>query len=257
MDQSYQINNQNGVNGRRTNRTSVTPGRDVHVRQVVPDRHRTTVGDDYVRRQVISQENMATASQRSSTRRKFGTWNVRSLVQEGMIENLVQEAGRLKVDILGVADIGWNGVDQVNVGDYQFIYSASGNHTGVGILITIEVSKCLMGYWAVSDRVLVAKFKANPFNICVVQVYAPTNSYSEEAMDDFYEQLETAKRQAGSQDIVVVVMGDLNAKIGAGSSGDVVGPFGLGVRNERGDRWAEWCIENGQVVMNTWFRQPP
>ena len=53
-----------------------------------------------------------------------------------------------------------------------------------------------------------------------------------------------------------MVMGDLNAKIGTGSSGDVMGPFGLGVRHERGDRWAEWCEENKQMVCNTWFRHP-
>ena len=52
-------------------------------------------------------------------------------------------------------------------------------------------------------------------------------------------------------------MGDLNAKLGNERVEDIVGPFGLGERNERGDRWAEWCIENEQVVLNTWFRQPP
>ena len=57
---------------------------------------------------------------------------MRSLIREGKIENLAQEARRLKLDILGVADVGWKGVDQVKAGDYEFIYSASGNHTGVG-----------------------------------------------------------------------------------------------------------------------------
>ena len=186
-------------------------------------------------------------------KRRCGTWNVRSLIREGKIDNVAQAAKRLKIDILGIADVGWNGVDQVKVGEYEFIYSASGNHTGVGILMTAEVTKCLMGYWAVSSRVIVAKFKANPFNITVIQVYAPTTDHSEEEIDEFYEQLETAKRQTGSQD-VVMVMGDLNAKVGAGSSGHAVGPFGLGVRNERGDRWAEWCEENEHVICNTWFR---
>ena len=139
------------------------------------------------------------------------------------------------MDILGVADIGWNGVDQKSVGGYEFVYSANGNHTGVGILMTEEVAKSLLGYWAVSSRVIVAKLQASPFNITLIQVYAPTTDHGEEEVEEFYEQLETAKRQAGSQDIVIV-MGDLNAKIGAGSCGQSVGPFGLGVRNERGDR---------------------
>ena len=223
---------------------------------MAPDRHQATVGDDYVRRQVISHENTATASQRSSLRRRCGTWNVRSLVREGKIENVAQEARRLKLDILGVADVGWSGVDQVKVGDYEFIYSANGIHTGVGILMTAEVAKCLMGYWAVSGRVIVAKLNANPFNITIIQVYAPTSDHSDEEIDEFYEQLDSAKRQAGSQD-VIMVMGDLNAKVGSGSSGYAVGPFGLGERNERGDSWVEWCEESGQVICNTWFRHHP
>ena len=123
--------------------------------------------------------------------------------------------------------------------------------------MTEEVAKSLMGFWVVSSRVIVVKLKASPFNITVIQVYAPTTDHSEEEIDEFYEQLETAKRQAGSQDILMI-MGDLNAKVGAGSSGHAaVGPFGLGVRNERGDRWAEWCQESGQVICNTWFRHHP
>ena len=178
---------------------------------------------------------------------------MRSLIRVGKIENVAQEARRLRLDILGVADVGWNGVDKIKVGDYEFVNSASGNHTGVGILMTEEVAKCLMGYWAVSSRVIVVKIKASPFNITVIQVYAPTSDHSDEEIEEFYEQLDTAKRQAGSQEIVIV-MGDLNAKVGRGPSGSTVGPFGLGVRNERGERLAEWCEVNEQVLCNTWFR---
>ena len=52
-------------------------------------------------------------------------------------------------------------------------------------------------------------------------------------------------------------MGDLNAKIGRGREGDLVGDFGLGERNERGNRWMEWCEQWQQVILNTWYRQHP
>ena len=52
-------------------------------------------------------------------------------------------------------------------------------------------------------------------------------------------------------------MGDLNAKVGGGRSGEAVGNFGLGVRNERGDKWVEWCESWNQVIMNTTFRHHP
>ena len=52
-------------------------------------------------------------------------------------------------------------------------------------------------------------------------------------------------------------MGDLNAKVGEGGDGDVVGGFGLGERNERGDRLVEWCGRWRQVILNSWYRQHP
>ena len=58
------------------------------------------------------------------------------------------------------------------------------------------------GILAVSSRVIVAKLKASPFNITLVQVHAPTTEHSEEEINEFYEQRETAKRQAGSQKIL-------------------------------------------------------
>ena len=62
-------------------------------------------------------------------------------------------------------------------------------------------------------------------------------------------------KQCGSQEIVVV-MGDLNAKIGTEQDSQkvVVGQHGFGERNERGDVWVDWCTTHEQVIMNTWFQ---
>ena len=46
-------------------------------------------------------------------------------------------------------------------------------------------------------------------------------------------------------------MGDLNAKVGEGRSGKIVGDFGLGVRNERGERFVEWGTNHNQIIKNT------
>ena len=56
---------------------------------------------------------------------------------------------------------------------------------------------------------------------------------------------------------VNIVMGDLNAKVGEGRSNKIVGDFGLGMRNDRGQRWVEWCGSWNQVIMNTYFRHHP
>ncbi|XP_063594245.1 craniofacial development protein 2-like [Penaeus indicus] len=114
----------------------------------------------------------------------------------------------------------------------------------------------MIRFWAISERVLLVKLKGHPFNLSIIQVYAPTSEHTEEEVEAFYEEVEQAKKQCKSQDIVMI-MGDLNAKVGKGREGDTVGPHGLGERNERGESWIEWCLENGQVIMNTWFQHHP
>ena len=95
------------------------------------------------------------------------------------------------------------------------------------------------------------KLQAKPFNIAIIQVYAPTSESSEDELATFYCDLDKAKKECKSQE-VVIMMGDLNAKVGSATrSNYVVGPHGLGDKNERGDKLIEWCTENGQIITNT------
>jgi predicted transcriptional regulator len=116
-----------------------------------------------------------------------------------------------------------------------------------------ESSKCLQGFWAISDRVLLVKLQAKPFNIAIIQVYAPTSESSDNELEAFYCDLDKAKKECKSQE-VVIMMGDLNAKVGSATRTNVVvGPHGLGDKKERGDKLIEWSTANGQIITNTWF----
>ena len=86
----------------------------------------------------------------------------------------------------------------------------------------------------------------------IVQVYVPTSSHDEETID-FYGQLQETLDKVSKGDICII-MGDLNAKVGRMEdikSG--IGKFGLGERNERGDRLAEFCHANNLAISNTLF----
>ena len=96
------------------------------------------------------------------------------------------------------------------------------------------------------------KLNGRPFDICLIQYYAPTADNTDDEVDKFYDQLDRAMKQCRSQDIRIV-MGDLNAKVGRERDGRAVGPFGLGQRNEKICRLVEWCTANRFVIMNTWF----
>ena len=114
----------------------------------------------------------------------------------------------------------------------------------------------MKGWWGVSDRVIVVKLEGKPFDIGLIQIYAPTSAHDDEEVEKFYEDLDFAMKQLKSQD-VKIVMGDFNAKVGNSRTEDIVGPWGLGDRNERGERLIDWCRENEFIVSNTWYKQHP
>ena len=114
------------------------------------------------------------------------------------------------------------------------IYSGRENRrNGVGIVMKDRVAKSMMGFWAISERVIMMKLEAEPFNINVMQVYAPTQDHDGEEIEKFYQEIQNGIKYAKS-DEVICIMGDLNAKVGDERYQNVVGMHGLGRRNERG-----------------------
>ncbi|CAF1540573.1 unnamed protein product [Adineta ricciae] len=164
---------------------------------------------------------------------------------------------RLQLNVLGLSEVRWTGAASFATGDYTLVYSGGDQHErGVGMLLDEQTSKSIKGYWAVSDRVLLMKLYGKPFNISIIQAYAPTANYDDDSITDFYEDLDKAYKQCNSNDIVYV-MGDFNAKVGNERVGNTVGPFGLGAKNERGDNLIAWCQSHNLVITNTWFKNHP
>ena len=95
-------------------------------------------------------------------------------------------------------------------------------------------------------------FLNKPFNITVIQVYAPTSN-AEEA-ERFYEDLQDLLKLTPKKDVLFII-GDWNAKVGSQETPGVTGKFGLGMGNEAGQRLIEFCQENALVIANTLFQQ--
>src|SRR5438552_15966083 len=100
------------------------------------------------------------------------------------------------------------------------------------------------------------KLRGKYFNISLIHVYAPSAQSPDADIENFYEDLDIAKSHCKSKDIVII-MGDFNAKVGAGRFENVVGEYGLGERNARGERFIEWCKASNQIITNTWFKNHP
>ena len=90
-------------------------------------------------------------------------------------------------------------------------------------------------------------FQGKPFNIMVIQVYAPTSNAEEAEVERFYEDLQDILELTPKKDVLFII-GDWNAKVGSQETPRVTGKFGLEMRNEAGQRLIEFCQENALVI---------
>ena len=111
-----------------------------------------------------------------------------------------------------------------------------------------------MQYLDAISKMIFICFRGKPFNIMVIQVYAPTSNAEEAEVEWFYEDLQDLLELTSKKDVLFNI-GDWNAKVGSQETPGVTGKFGLGVRNEAGQRLIEFCQEKALVIANTLFQQ--
>ena len=120
----------------------------------------------------------------------IGTWNVRSMNQ-GNMEVAKQEMARMNVDILGISELRWTGMGEFNSDDHYMYYCGqeSLRRNGVAIMVNKRVQDAVLGWNLKNDRMISVCFQGKPFNITVIQVYAPTSNAEEAEVEWFYEDL--------------------------------------------------------------------
>ena len=96
-------------------------------------------------------------------------------------------------------------------------------------------------------------FQGKPFNVTVIQAYAPTSN-AETEVERFYEDLQDLLELIPKKDVLFLI-GDWNAKVGSQETSGITGKFGLGIWNEAGQRLTEFCQETALDIANTLFQQ--
>ena len=104
-----------------------------------------------------------------------------------------------------------------------------------------------------SERVVMVKIQAKPFDNNLIQVYAPTSDHSDNKIEAFYDEIEATLKYTRSSEITML-MGDFNAKVGNMKEFSITGKYGIGVRNERGNRLVEFCKGKELTIMNTMYQ---
>ena len=114
--------------------------------------------------------------------------------------------------------------------------------------------KCSTWVQSQKHRMISIFFQGKPFNITVIQVYAPTSNAEEPEVERFYEDLQDLLELTPKKDVLFII-GDWDAKVGSQETPGITGKFGFGIRNEAGQRLIEFCQENTLVIANSLFQQ--
>ena len=177
-------------------------------------------------------------------------------MNQGKLEVVKQEMARVNIDILAISELKWTGMGEFNSDDHNIYYCSqeSLRRNGVAIMVNRRVRNAVLGCNLKNNRMISVRFQGKPFNIRVIQVYAPTSNAEEAEAERFYEDLQGLLELTPKKNVLFII-GDWNAKVGSQETPGVTGKFGLGMWNEAGQRLIEFCQENALVIANTLFQQ--
>ena len=158
-------------------------------------------------------------------------------MNQGKLEVVQQEMIRVNINILGISYLKWTGMGEFNSDDYYIYYCGqkSLRRNGVAIMVNKRVQNAVLRCNLKNERMIPVRFQGKPFNITVIQVYAPTSNAEEAEVEQFYEDLQDLYELTPKKDVLFII-GDWNAKVGSQETPGVTGKFGLGIRNEAGQR---------------------
>ena len=132
----------------------------------------------------------------------IGTWNVRS-INQSKLKVVKEELARVNTNILGISELKWTGMGEFNADDYYIYYCGQESFRRNGVA-NKRVQNAVLGCNLKNDRMISVNFQGKPFNITVIQVYAPTTSAEEAKVEWFYEDLQDLQELTPKKEVLFV-----------------------------------------------------
>ena len=127
-------------------------------------------------------------------------------MNQGKLEVVKQEMARVN-DILGIRELKWTGMGEFNSDDHHIYYCGqeSLRRNGVAIMVNKRVRNAILRCNLKNDRMISVRFQGKPFNITVIQVYAPTSNVEEVKFERFYEDLQDLLELTPKKDVLFII----------------------------------------------------
>ena len=128
-------------------------------------------------------------------------------MNQGKLEVVKQEMARVNIDILGISELKWTGMGEFNSDDHYIYYCGHEplRRNGVAIMVNKRVQNAILGCNLTNDRIISVHFQGKPFNITVIQVYAPTPNAKEGEVERFYEDLQDLLELTPKKDVLYII----------------------------------------------------
>ena len=163
---------------------------------------------------------------------------------------------KVNINILEISELKWTRMGEFNSDDHYIYYCGqeSLRRNGVALTVNKRVQNVILQWNIKNDRMISVHFQGKPFDIAVIQVYAPTTNAKEAEAELFYEDLQDLLELTPKKDVPFII-GDWNTQVGNQEMPGLTGKFGLAIQNEAGQRLMEFCQESALVIENILFQQ--
>ena len=131
------------------------------------------------------------------------------------MEGAKQEVAKVNIDILAISELKWTGMGEFNSDDHCIYYCGQESLKKIGIALTVNerVWNAALGCDLKNDRIISVCFQGKPFNITIIQVYAPTTNAKEAEVEQFYDDLQDLLELTPKKKDVLFILGDWKAKV--------------------------------------------
>ncbi|XP_057666796.1 craniofacial development protein 2-like [Diorhabda carinulata] len=181
------------------------------------------------------------------------------MLAPGKMEEVAAELRKYEVDVAAIQEIRWKEQGIINKKEYTLLYSGNEKQGqgGTGFIVRKKIKDNIIDFRAVNGRIADLRIKATPFNLSVLNVYAPTENAEEEEKEKLYENLEKEIEGIPKED-TTIVLGDFNAQIGQEDYiKQVAGKHTVhNVTNDNGTRLCNLAISTNMVISSTKFQHP-
>ncbi|XP_044757727.1 craniofacial development protein 2-like [Coccinella septempunctata] len=173
------------------------------------------------------------------------------------MNEVIAEIKTLKLDIAVITETKKKGQGSESMGYYDHFYSGVPKdrraQQGISILIRRNLRKYIQSWEAISERIIKMNLTIYGHRTTIIEVYGVNDDSLVSTKDKFFEDLKNEIMKVGKSR-EIIILGDLNSRVGKNRNSQIVGPYGEDTRNDNGNRLITLCEQNDVKIMNGYYQ---